>query len=199
MCGDIVGKEMEIFKVQLWLAPALNIHRNVLCGRNFEYLSEDPLLSGKFAAAITNGVQSHKGCGVTLKHFACNNQETNRYANNSQVSERAIREIYLKGFGICIKEADPAAVMTSYNLLNGTHTSESYALTTDYLRSEAGFNGLVMTDWVIGGGLLSKNPKYPAPDAAKEAAAGGSLFMPGSKNDYEQIIAGLANGTVTRE
>ncbi|MBR2701646.1 MAG: glycoside hydrolase family 3 C-terminal domain-containing protein [Erysipelotrichaceae bacterium] len=199
LCGDIVGKEMEIFKVQLWLAPALNIHRNVLCGRNFEYLSEDPLLSGKFAAAITNGVQSHKGCGVTLKHFACNNQETNRYANNSQVSERAIREIYLKGFGICIKEADPAAVMTSYNLLNGTHTSESYALTTDYLRSEAGFNGLVMTDWVIGGGLLSKNPKYPAPDAAKEAAAGGSLFMPGSKNDYEQIIAGLANGTVTRE
>ena len=199
LCGDIVGKEMEIFKVQLWLAPALNIHRNVLCGRNFEYLSEDPLLSGKFAAAITNGVQSHKGCGVTLKHFACNNQETNRYANNSQVSERAIREIYLKGFGICIKEADPAAVMTSYNLLNGTHTSESYALTTDYLRSEAGFNGLVMTDWVIGGGLLSKDPKYPAPDAAKEAAAGGSLFMPGSKNDYEQIIAGLANGTVTRE
>jgi len=199
LCGDIVGKEMEIFKVQLWLAPALNIHRNVLCGRNFEYLSEDPLLSGKFAAAITNGVQSHKGCGVTLKHFACNNQETNRYANNSQVSERAIREIYLKGFGICIKEADPTAVMTSYNLLNGTHTSESYALTTDYLRSEAGFNGLVMTDWVIGGGLLSKNPKYPAPDAAKEAAAGGSLFMPGSKNDYEQIIAGLANGTVTRE
>ena len=199
LCGDIVGKEMEIFKVQLWLAPALNIHRNVLCGRNFEYLSEDPLLSGKFAAAITNGVQSHKGCGVTLKHFACNNQETNRYANNSQVSERAIREIYLTGFGICIKEADPAAVMTSYNLLNGTHTSESYALTTDYLRSEAGFNGLVMTDWVIGGGLLSKDPKYPAPDAAKEAAAGGSLFMPGSKNDYEQIIAGLANGTVTRE
>ncbi len=199
LCGDIVGKEMEIFKVQLWLAPALNIHRNVLCGRNFEYLSEDPLLSGKFAAAITNGVQSHKGCGVTLKHFACNNQETNRYANNSQVSERAIREIYLKGFGICIKEANPAAVMTSYNLLNGTHTSESYALTTDYLRSEAGFNGLVMTDWVIGGGLLSKDPKYPAPDAAKEAAAGGSLFMPGSKNDYEQIIAGLANGTVTRE
>ncbi|MBR2545092.1 MAG: glycoside hydrolase family 3 C-terminal domain-containing protein [Erysipelotrichaceae bacterium] len=199
LCGDIVGKEMEIFKVQLWLAPALNIHRNVLCGRNFEYLSEDPLLSGKFAAAITNGVQSHKGCGVTLKHFACNNQETNRYANNSQVSERAIREIYLKGFGICIKEADPASVMTSYNLLNGTHTSESYALTTDYLRSEAGFNGLVMTDWVIGGGLLSKDPKYPAPDAAKEAAAGGSLFMPGSKNDYEQIIAGLANGTVTRE
>lgn len=199
LCGDIVGREMEIFKVDLWLAPALNIHRNVLCGRNFEYLSEDPLLSGKFASAITIGVQAHKGCGVTLKHFACNNQETNRYANNSQVSERALREIYLKGFGICIKEADPAAVMTSYNLLNGTHTSESHALTTEYLRDEAGFNGLVMTDWVIGGGMLTKDPKYPAPNAAKEAAAGGSLFMPGSKNDYEQIIAGLKEGTVTRE
>ena len=199
LCGDIVGKEMEIFKVDLWLAPAMNIHRNVLCGRNFEYLSEDPLLSGKLAAAITVGVQNHKGCGVTIKHFACNNQETNRYANNSQVSERALREIYLKGFGICIKEADPTAVMTSYNLLNGTHTSESRALTTEYLRSEAGFNGLVMTDWVIGGNMLTKDPKYPAPDAGKEAAAGGSLFMPGSKKDYEQIMAGLANGTVTRE
>ncbi|MBQ1521406.1 MAG: glycoside hydrolase family 3 C-terminal domain-containing protein [Erysipelotrichaceae bacterium] len=199
LCGDIVGREMEIFKVDLWLAPALNIHRNVLCGRNFEYLSEDPLLSGKFASAITIGVQAHKGCGVTLKHFACNNQETNRYANNSQVSERALREIYLKGFGICIKEADPAAVMTSYNLLNGTHTSESHALTTEYLRDEVGFKGLVMTDWVIGGGMLTKDPKYPAPDAAKEAAAGGSLFMPGSKNDYEQIIAGLKNEKVTRE
>ncbi|MBE6126085.1 MAG: beta-glucosidase-related glycosidase [Erysipelotrichaceae bacterium] len=199
LCGDIVGREMEIFKVDLWLAPALNIHRNVLCGRNFEYLSEDPLLSGKFASAITIGVQAHKGCGVTLKHFACNNQETNRYANNSQVSERALREIYLKGFGICIKEADPAAVMTSYNLFNGTHTSESHALTTEYLRDEAGFKGLVMTDWVIGVGMLTKDPKYPAPNAAKEAAAGGSLFMPGSKNDYEQIIAGLKDGTVTRE
>ncbi|MBQ1521499.1 MAG: glycoside hydrolase family 3 protein, partial [Erysipelotrichaceae bacterium] len=199
LCGDIVGKEMEIFKVQLWLAPALNIHRNVMCGRNFEYLSEDPLLSGKFASAITIGVQAHKGCGVTLKHFACNNQETNRYANNSQVSERAIREIYLKGFGICIKEADPAAIMTSYNLLNGTHTSESHALTTEYLRDEMGFKGLVMTDWVIGVGMLTKDPKYPAPDAAKEAAAGGSLFMPGSKKDYEEIIAGLADGKVTRE
>ena len=199
LCGDIVGKEMEIFKVQLWLAPALNIHRNVMCGRNFEYLSEDPLLSGKFASAITIGVQAHKGCGVTLKHFACNNQETNRYANNSQVSERAIREIYLKGFGICIKEADPAAIMTSYNLLNGTHTSESHALTTEYLRDEMGFKGLVMTDWVIGSGMLTKDPKYPAPDAAKEAAAGGSLFMPGSKKDYEEIIAGLADGKVTRE
>lgn len=98
MCGDIVGDEMERFGVHLWLAPALNIHRSILCGRNFEYFSEDPLISGLFAAAITKGVQAHPGCATTIKHYAANNQETNRYANNSQVSERAMREIYLKGF-----------------------------------------------------------------------------------------------------
>lgn len=199
LCGDIVGKEMEIFNVDLWLAPALNIHRNVLCGRNFEYLSEDPLLSGKFAAALTIGVQAHKGKGVTIKHFACNNQETNRYANNSLVSERALREIYLKGFGICIKEADPASVMTSYNLINGTHTSESFELTTNILRDEFGFKGLVMTDWVIASDFLMKDPKYPAPDAARVAKAGCSLFMPGSKKEFSQIMEGLKNGSVSRE
>ena len=199
LCGDIVGKEMEIFHVDLWLAPALNIHRNVLCGRNFEYLSEDPLLSGIMASAITIGVQRHKGCGVTLKHFAANNQETNRYGNNSIVSERALREIYLAGFAYCCGRCDPAAIMTSYNLINGTHTSESYALTTSYLRDECDFKGLVMTDWVVASDVLMKNPKYRAPDAAKVAAAGCSLFMPGSKKEFEQIMAGLKNGTVTRE
>ena len=199
MCGDIVGKEMEIFNVDLWLAPALNIHRNVLCGRNFEYLSEDPVISGKMAAAITRGVQKHKGKGVTIKHFACNNQEINRYASNSIVSERALREIYLKGFAICIKESDPVALMTSYNLLNGTHTSESKALTTDYLMGELGYRGVVMTDWVIGGSFLMNNPKYPAPDAAKVANAGCSLFMPGSRKEFKEITNGLSNGTVTRK
>ena len=197
ICGDIVAGEMDIFGIDLWLAPALNIHRNSLCGRNFEYFSEDPLISGRFAAALTKGVQKHPGRGVTIKHYAANNQETNRYASNSIVSERALREIYLKGFGICVREADPVSVMTSYNLLNGVHTSESKAL-TEVLRNEYGFDGLIMTDWVIGGDmLLAKGSKYGTPDAAKVAAAGCSLFMPGGKKDYRQIIAGLKDGTVT--
>ena len=198
-CGDIVGSEMDIFGIDLWLAPALNIHRNILCGRNFEYFSEDPLISGKFAAAITRGVQKHPGRGVTIKHYAANNQETNRYANNSIISERALREIYLKGFGICIREADPMAVMTSYNLLNGEHTSESREL-ADVLFKEFGFDGLIMTDWVIGGDMMiAKGSKYGAPDAAKVAAAGCSLFMPGSRRDCDQIMAGLKKGTVSEQ
>jgi beta-glucosidase len=197
ICGDIVGREMDIFGIDLWLAPALNIHRNVLCGRNFEYFSEDPLISGLFAAALTRGVQAHPGRGVTIKHYAANNQETNRYASNSVISERALREIYLRGFGICISEGDPVSVMTSYNLINGIHTSESRAL-TEVLRSEFEFDGLVMTDWVAGGDiLLMKGSKYGTPDPALVAAAGCSLFMPGSKGDYKRIMAGLKEGRVT--
>ena len=199
LCGDIVGEEMEAYGVDLWLAPAMNIHRNVLCGRNFEYFSEDPILTANMATALTKGVQKHKGCGVTIKHFAANNQEANRYANNSIVSERALREIYLKAFGICIRESDPLSVMSSYNLLNDTHTSESRSLTENILRDEFGFKGLLMTDWITVGFLLNANPKYAPPDAAIVAAAGNSLFMPGSKRDYKQIIKGLKNGTVTRE
>lgn len=198
-CGDIVGDEMERFGVQLWLAPALNIHRSILCGRNFEYYSEDPLISGKFAAAITRGVQKHPGCGTTIKHYAANNQETNRYNNNSQVSERAMREIYLKGFGICVRESQPKAVMTSFNLLNGTHTSESRDLIQNILRSEYGYEGIVMTDWVVGGGMLSKDAKYPVPQAYKVAMAGGDLFMPGTKDDYENVLSALKEGKLSRE
>ncbi len=197
ICGDVVGSELEQFGIDLWLAPALNVHRNVLCGRNFEYYSEDPLLSGKFAAAITRAVQSYEDVGVTIKHYAANSQETNRYASNSMVSERAMREIYMKGFGICIREADPMALMTSYNLLNGIHTSESRAL-TDIARDEFGFDGIIMTDWVVGSGfLIDAGSKYGAPDAARVAAAGCSLFMPGCAKDYKQILDGLKDGTVT--
>lgn len=197
-CGDIVGREMELMHVDLWLAPALNIHRSILNGRNFEYYSEDPLLSGKFAAAITNGVQTHPGRGVTIKHYAANNQETNRTNNNSHVSERALREIYLKGFEIAVRESQPLTVMTSYNLLNGTHTSERRDLIEDVLRSEFGFDGLVMTDWVVFGGTLDRSSIYPAPHPAKVAAAGNDIFMPGSKKDYEALKQGLKNGIVTR-
>ncbi len=197
-CGDIVGDEMERFGVHLWLAPALNIHRSIRCGRNFEYFSEDPLISGKFAAAITLGVQKHPGCGTTIKHYAANNQEYNRYGNNSMVSERAMREIYLKGFGICVREAQPCAVMTSYNLLNGQHTSESRGLMEDILRSEYGFEGIIMTDWIVAG-MVDKNSVHPAPQAHKIAAGGGDLVMPGSQADYDDVLQGITAGELSRE
>ena len=197
LCGDIVGSEMEKFNVDLWLAPAVNIHRNVLCGRNFEYYSEDPVITGIMASSMISAVQKH-GKGVTVKHFAANNQETNRYANNSVISERAVREIYLKAFQMCIEKSSPMALMTSYNLLNGTHTSESRQLDLNILRGEFGFSGLIMTDWVVGSGLLTQGGKYRDPDAALVAAAGHSLFMPGSRKDFEEIMKGLEEGTVTR-
>ena len=197
-CGDIVGDEMERFGIHLWLAPALNIHRSILCGRNFEYFSEDPLVSGLTAAAITRGVQKHPGRGVTIKHFAANNQETNRYNNNSNVSQRALREIYLKGFGLCVRESQPCAVMTSYNLINGVHTSESRELTENILRGEFGFQGIVMTDWVVGGSLMYNSKRYPMPNAGKVALAGGDLFMPGSKADYDRCMAMVRSGELPR-
>ena len=199
-CGGIVSEEMKRFGVHLWLAPAMNIHRAIRCGRNFEYLSEDPLISGKMAAAITRGVQSNRGCGATIKHYAVNNQETNRYGNNSRVSERALREIYLKGFGICIRESQPRALMTSYNLLNGQHTAESRDLCEAIARREYGFRGIIMTDWVVGNGMMnSKKDIHPAVKPQLVAAAGGDLFMPGCKADYENILKGLRDGTLTRE
>ena len=198
-CGDIVGSEMERFGIHLWLAPALNIHRSIRCGRNYEYFSEDPLISGVFAAALTKGVQSHPGCGVTIKHFAANNQETNRYNNNSIVSERALREIYLKGFEICVRLAQPKALMTSYNLLNGKHTSEHRELLEDVLRCEFEFDGIVMTDWVTSSDILSADAKYPAPEAYKVALAGNNLFMPGSQQEIDNLTAALKNGHITRE
>lgn len=196
--GDMVGDEMERFGINLWLAPALNIHRSILCGRNFEYYSEDPLVSGAIAAAITSGVQKHKGCGTTIKHYAANNQEINRYGCSSNVSERAMREIYLKGFGICVKRSQPHAVMTSYNLLNGTHTSEHRGLIEDILRSEYGFEGIVMTDWVIAG-MNMKNGRYRGALAGEVAKAGGDLFMPGCKGDYSHLYNCLKDGSLSRK
>jgi len=189
-CGDVVGDEMERFGVHLWLAPAMNIQRDIRCGRNFEYFSEDPLLSGKMAAALCRGVQRHPGRAVTIKHFAANNQEFNRGANNSQISNRALREIYLRGFGICVREGAPKALMTSYNLINGRHTSERHGLIEDVLRCEFGFDGLVMTDWLVGM-LRGRKEKHAGPDAARIAAAGNDLIMPGSRADVNAILKGL--------
>ena len=195
--GDIVGAEMERFGIHLWLAPAFNLHRSVLCGRNFEYLSEDPLLAGRLAAAITRGVQSHPGRGVTIKHLACNNQETNRLNSNSRVSPRALRDLYLRAFEICVRQARPAAIMTSYNLINGVHTSESAELLEVILRQEWGFDGLVMTDWVVDG-MTHSDMKHPRATAAATIKAGNELFMPGGEPDREDLLTALGRGSDVR-
>ena len=195
-CGDIVGAEMERFGVHVWLAPSMNIHRSILCGRNFEYFSEDPLVAGTIAAALVRGVQAHPGRAACPKHYAANNQETNRYFNNSQVSERAMREIYLKSFQICVREAGPLAIMTSYNLVNGLHTAESRALIEGFLRAECGFGGIVTTDWIID--TFNSNDRHPVTQARRVEAAGGDLFMPGSKADYDRVLAALRAGELTR-
>lgn len=197
-CGDIVGAEMEKFGVHLWLAPALNIHRNILCGRNFEYYSEDPYLSGMMAAYVTKGVQAHPHCGTTIKHFAANNQENNRYNSNSILSERALREIYLRGFEICIRESAPAAVMTSYNLINGRHTSEHYGLCTDILRGEWGYEGFVMTDWITTGFNYNPNSKHPPAYTSNIVKAGGDITMAGGQGDYDDLLFALKSGKVKR-
>ena len=187
--GDIVGIEMEELGVDLWLAPGMNIHRNPLCGRNFEYYSEDPLLSGFCAAADTRGVQRHPGRGTTIKHFALNNQEDNRNHNNSHCSERALREIYLKGFEIAVRESQPLSLMTSYNLVNGVHSANHKELITDILRCEWGFKGLVMTDW----GTTEEKPgfKYGSSNAALCVKAGNDLTMPGSQEDVDAIVGAV--------
>ena len=160
------------------LAPGMNIKRNVLCGRNFEYFSEDPILTGKIAAAAVAGLQS-AGVSACPKHFACNNQEYNRLHNDSRVSERALREIYLKGFEICVKEAKPHAIMTSYNKINGVWGHYHYELCERILREEWGFDGLVMTDWWM---RSSKSPEFPEiRDNAYRVRSGVDLLMPGGK------------------
>ena len=182
--GDLIGTAMEEMGVQIWLAPGMNIHRNPLCGRNFEYYSEDPMVSGLMAAAITRGVEAHPTCGVTIKHFACNNQEENRRGVSSIVSERALREIYLKGFEIAIKEAHPKAIMTSYNKVNSVHTANSYDLCTTAARKEWGFDGIIMTDW------LTTNADGGSA-ATKCVAAGNDLIMPGNRSDIQEILDAL--------
>ena len=200
--GDIVGSEMEEFGIMLWLAPGMNIHRNPLCGRNFEYYSEDPMVSGLCAAAETKGVQSHPGVGTTIKHFACNNLEDNRAYNNSHVSERALREIYLKGFEIAVKTAQPMAIMSSYNMINGIHAANSVDLLTTVARKEWGFLGIVMTDWGTTAeakpDLEGRLPLYGSSNAAACIKSGNDLIMPGSKEDVEEILrsVGAEEGSV---
>ena len=203
--GDIVGYECEKYGVNLWLAPGMNIHRDPLCGRNFEYFSEDPLLTGKIAAGETRGVQNHSGVAVTIKHFCCNNRETNRMFNNSHVPVRALRDIYLKGFEICVDESKPLAVMTSYNLLNGVHTAANYELIQNVLRDEFGFEGVVMTDWFssfpvedirnMGEGL---DAIYPEAVSHMCVYAGCDWQMPGCQANIDDIVHSVAQGRLSR-
>ena len=189
--GMAVAEEMQAFHVDLWLAPGMNIHRNPLCGRNFEYYSEDPLVSGKMAASMTRGVQSVPGCGVTIKHFACNNQEDNRKNSNSILSERVLREIYLKGFEIAVQLARPVAIMTSYNLLNGVHAANSNDLCTKVARNEWGFEGLIMTDWTT----TNDGPSCTASGCMR---AGNDLVMPGQPMDHENLRLELEKKTLSQ-
>ena len=178
--GTAAAKEIKENGIGVWLAPGMNIHRNPLCGRNFEYYSEDPLITGKMAAAMVRGVQS-QGISACVKHFACNNKEVNRADCDSRLSERALREIYLKGFEIAVKEAQPWTLMTSYNIINGIRASENKELLTDILRGEWGYEGLVITDWW-------NHSTYHD----REVAAGNDVKMP--RGMPEEVLEAVKNG-----
>ncbi len=188
--GTAVSEEMCNYGISLWLAPGMNLQRDPLCGRNFEYYSEDPLLTGKMAAAMVLGVQKSGKTGAVIKHFACNNWETGRLGGNSVVEPRALHELYLRGFQIAIEESDPAAVMTSYNAVNGVQTANSYGLCTMILRQIWKYSGVVMTDW--------GTTDFGA-DPVACIQAGNDLVMPGSSADAEKLRQAVQDGTLSRE
>ena len=189
--GEAIHKEMAEYGCTYWLAPAVNIHRNPLCGRNFEYFSEDPYLAGVLSAAITRGIQKEDGYYVTVKHFACNNQEDNRNFVSSNLSQRALREIYLRPFEYAVRKGGAKGIMTSYNKVNGVYTPNSYDLCTKVLRNEWGFDGVVMTDW------FSTNPGQA--DNALAMAAGNDLIMPGGGSFKRAILKGVKTGKITKD
>lgn len=197
--GDAVGTEMEAYGVTVWLAPGMNIHRNPLCGRTFEYYSEDPYVSGKMAAAIVRGVQSHPGKGMSIKHFAANNCELERNMSSSNVNERALREIYLRGFEIAVRESNPMTVMAAYNKINGVYCTNNYDLLVKVLRNEWGFEGLVMSDWDSMKADRADCTVATTGDVQKAHAAQCDLVSPGRPDQVEALLKGLESGAVKRE
>ena len=189
--GKAIYVEMKEYGCTFWLAPAVNIHRNPLCGRNFEYVSEDPFYTGEVAAALTKGVQQEDGFYVTVKHFACNNMEDNRNRVSSNVSERALREIYLRGFEGAVRKGHAKGIMTSYNRINSVYAPNSYDLCTKVLRNEWGFDGVVMTDWFSTNKNLGHN--------ALAMKAGNDLIMPGGGYYKKEILAGVKSGMISEK
>ena len=189
--GDAIHKEMKEYGCTYWLAPAVNIHRNPLCGRNFEYYSEDPFLTGAMAAAVTRGIQQEEGYYVTVKHFACNNQEDNRNSVSSNLNERTLREIYLRAFELCVRDGGAKGIMTSYNKINGVYAPNSYDICTKALRNEWGFEGVVMTDW------FSTNKGQA--DNALAMKAGNDLIMPGTGGCKKEILQGMKKNVITQK
>ena len=200
--GSAVGDEMKEYYVQFWLAPGMNIHRNPLCGKNFEYYSEDPFLSGMCASAMTDGVQKWCIGGTTIKHFCCNNQETNRMYSNSRVSERTLRNLYLRGFELAVRKSQPYSVMSSYNLLNGIHTANHIGLCKRVLRDEWGFEGVVMTDWFTSQAVYGlsdpSKAKYPHSSSVECIRSGNDWQMPGCKLNVTDIIDAVNDGSLPK-
>ena len=198
-CGRVIGTEADIYGTDVWMAPSMNIYRNPLCGRNYEYYSEDPFVTGSCATAALEGFQTCKYAAPCIKHFACNNQEDNRGATNVHISEQALREIYLRGYEMAVRKMHPRSLMTSLNLVNGKHMANQYDLLTTVLRDEWDFDGLVMCDWGTTVSDPSEKRKYSCSSIPGCIHSGNDLIMPGTKGDIEGLLNSVESGELSVE